>query len=213
MKPATSNTKLISRELLCEADKSERKFLRFFFLPAALDNATEAEVDVISPASLSMPLTYYIVFSSCASPKFALFNKTKVAWLYIYFLFPPTVRGRESFNEPRSRGKFERSRAKLVLSRNNRARFIHRWECAIGKFSQASVPRTGRKFSEECFGGTEQFPWHFHIEKKGYFNSVEFNKLYHIILLILNNVYLRKYTTDLNINGAKPDWKTVRNSN
>ena len=33
MKPATSNTKLISRELLCEADKSERKFLRFFPFP------------------------------------------------------------------------------------------------------------------------------------------------------------------------------------
>lgn len=33
MKPAMSNTKLISTELLCEADKSGRKFLRFFPFP------------------------------------------------------------------------------------------------------------------------------------------------------------------------------------
>lgn len=41
-------------------------------------------MDVISPASLSMPLTYYIVFSSCASPKFPLFNKTEVARLFFF---------------------------------------------------------------------------------------------------------------------------------
>lgn len=163
MKPATSNTKLISRELLCEAGKSERKFLRFFFHPSALDNTMEAEVDVISLTSLSMPLTYYIVFSSYASPKFVLFNKTEVTRLFSF----SSDSSRESFNEPRSRGKFERSRAKLVLSRNNRTRFIHRWECAIGKFSQTSVPKAGREFSEEYFGG--QFP---------HKNSAEFNEIY-----------------------------------
>lgn len=58
------------------------------FFPSALDNDAEVEVDVISPASLSMPLTYYIVFSTCASPKFPLFNKTEVAPTVFLFFFP-----------------------------------------------------------------------------------------------------------------------------
>lgn len=155
MKPATSNTKLISRELLCEADKSERKFLRFFFSSPPHSTTPRKQRWTLFPR-LHYPCRWHITsFSLLAQVQSSRsLIKPKLPG-YIYFLFPPTVRGRESFDEPRSRGKFERSRAKLVLSRNNRARFIHRWECAIGKFSQASVSRTGRKFSEECFGETE----------------------------------------------------------
>jgi len=138
-----SNTKLISTELLCEADKSGRKFLRFFPLllppPCSVHSTTPQKQrwTVISPASLSMPLTYYIVFSSCVSPKFLLFNKTKVARL---FFFLPTGEGERETAGP-DLGKFERSRAKLVLTRNNCAQYIPR----LGNFFQDEERIFGRK--------------------------------------------------------------------
>lgn len=165
MKPATSNTKLISRELLCEADKSERKFLCFFFLPSALGNATEAEVDVISPASLSMPLTYYIVFSSCASPKFVLFNKTEVARL---FSFSSGQLDRERENSTNldlaensnghERNSCYRAITVLGLSTDGNA--------PLGNFPRQVFPGQDRNFRRGVSGGGGgQFPRHFHIKR------------------------------------------------
>lgn len=124
--------------------KADGSFSGFF--PSALDNDAEVEVDVISPASLSMPLTYYIVFSTCASSKFLLFNKTEVTPT-VFFFFSFFSPSEETFDEPRSLGKFERSRAKLVLSRNNRARFIHRCGNApLGNFPRKVFPGQKENF-------------------------------------------------------------------
>jgi len=92
-----------------------------------------------------------------------------------------------------------------VLSRNNRARFIHRWECAIGKFSQASVPRAEREFRRERFRGTEKFLRHFRIKK---FNRMKFNEIYRNIIYpyiiihfisVFNVLFMKKHITrDLN---------------
>lgn len=162
----TRNKELISGELLCEADKSGRKFLRFFFFFPFFfyfffslrprQRRARAEVAAISPAaSLSIPLTYYIAFSCAGSPK----SHRSLIKLKLPLFFRPWRRSTKT----RYRGKFERSRAKFVLSRNNRARFIHRWECAIGKFSQGSVPRTGRIFGWVFQG---QFPGKFPRRKR-----------------------------------------------
>lgn len=128
--------------------KADGSFSVFSSLPPSLRTrqlAVEAEVDVISPASLSMPLTYYIVFSTRASPKFPLFNKTEVTRLFFSFLFFPRVEGASTNLDPR--GKFERSRAKLVLSRNNRARFIHRCGNApLGNFPRKVFPGQKENF-------------------------------------------------------------------
>lgn len=147
MKPATSNTKLISRELLCEADKSERKFLRFFSTPPHSTTPRKQRWTLF--LRLHYPCRWHITSFSLLAQVQSSRSLIKPK-LHDYILFFP----RQLKGGLRSRGKFERSRAKLVLSRNNRTRFIHRWECAIGKFSQASVPRAEREFSEKYFGGT-----------------------------------------------------------
>lgn len=71
MKPAmrvTQNSFL--RNYYAKRIKADGSFAVFFFLPLYPTTLRRvAEVNAISPASLSMPLTYYIVFSY-ASPKF-----------------------------------------------------------------------------------------------------------------------------------------------
>jgi hypothetical protein len=90
-------------------------------------------VDAISPASLSMPLTYYIVSSSCGSPKFQS-SLIKPELPNCFSLPEQSGKGGKCLDLTRKIRTI--ARAGLLLSRNNGARFIQRRECAIGKFFQ-----------------------------------------------------------------------------
>lgn len=123
------------------------------FSPSALDNAAEAELDVISPASLSMPLTYYIVFSSCASPKFPLFNKTEVVRLFFFFSFPEWKELRRTSISWKIRAIANEIRcyhAITVLGLSTDVGMRH-WEIFPGKCSQDKKRNFGGVF---CRSGT-----------------------------------------------------------
>lgn len=138
-------------------------FLFSFSFSSLLDNATGAEVNVISLASLSMPLTYYIVFSH-ASSKFPLFNKTQVAAVF------PTVRRGVSMSpdiaensNDRRRNSCYRAITVLGLSTDGntplgnfpRKTFLGREEFSAeyteGHFRQ--IPSSGSKYSNSINNG------------------------------------------------------------
>jgi len=109
-----------------------------------------------------MPLTYYIVFSSCVSPKFLLFNKTKVTRLFFF----PTVDREEKKSEKERQKASTRAENSSDRERNSCYRTI----TVLGTSADGNAPLGNFSKDEErifgrYFGGTGQFPRYSYAEK------------------------------------------------
>lgn len=114
--------------------------------PSALDNSPRKQKWTLF-LRLHYPCRWHITsFSLLAQVQSSRsLIKPKLPDCFFPFFFFPRVEGASTNLDPR--GKFERSRAKLVLSRNNRARFIHRCGNApLGNFPRKVFPGQKENF-------------------------------------------------------------------